>query len=224
MNRHLYKVFSALMLSVVVVACQNSKKGEVSGPPANTPRQPVFVYECENDYTFVVSIKDETAWLFLPEETVALPSVPSSSGTRYGKDNLSFWKEGENAILETGSETIEGCFINRLRSVWESAKFAGIDFRAVGNEPGWHLEITMGEKIVLIVSYGSIRYEFDTPEPTSDQTARTSRFVAEDDQHSIEVFIEGTRCADTMSDETFESTVTVTLDERVYRGCGRSLH
>lgn len=40
----------------------------------------------------------------------------------------------------------------------------------------------------------------------------------------IMVQIEGTACRDSMSGERFESTVTVTLNGKSYRGCGHALH
>jgi hypothetical protein len=50
-------------------------------------------------------------------------------------------------------------------------------------------------------------------------------FVARiEGEHQAVIRIEGRACGDTMSDETFESTVTVTLDGKKYRGCGRALH
>ncbi len=36
------------------------------------------------------------------------------------------------------------------RNVWHAAKLRGVAFRAIGQEPGWLLEMTTGEKILLI--------------------------------------------------------------------------
>jgi uncharacterized membrane protein len=50
-------------------------------------------------------------------------------------------------------------------------------------------------------------------------------FVARiEGEHQAVIRIEGRACGDTMSDETFEATVTVTLNGKKYRGCGRALH
>ena len=38
--------------------------------------------------------------------------------------------------------------------VWHAAKLRGVAFRAIGQEPGWLLEITNGEEILLVTDYG----------------------------------------------------------------------
>lgn len=45
-----------------------------------------------------------------------------------------------------------------------------------------------------------------------------------DGDHELVVQLEGRRCLDTMADDEYETTVTVTLDGRGLRGCGRPLH
>ena len=37
------------------------------------------------------------------------------------------------------------------------------------------------------------------------------------------VLIEGKPCVDSMSGESFQTTVTVTFDGKIYAGCGRAL-
>lgn len=45
------------------------------------------------------------------------------------------------------------------RDVWHAAKLRGVSFRAIGQEPGWLLEISNGEKIYLYWSqYASQNY------------------------------------------------------------------
>jgi uncharacterized membrane protein len=113
---------------------------------------------------------------------------------------------------------------NRTTAIWEDAKLRGVDFRARGNEPGWHLEITASQEIVFVGDYGSITYGFVTPKPLVDQQARTTTYEVHDAQHHLVVLIEGRSCQDTMSGESFDATVTVALDGKEYRGCGKALH
>lgn len=40
--------------------------------------------------------------------------------------------------------------------VWEKAKENGIQFRAVGNEPGWLIEIREDEKVRFVNDYGNL--------------------------------------------------------------------
>ncbi len=41
------------------------------------------------------------------------------------------------------------CTYDRRASIWEHAKLSGVDFRAVGNEPGWVLEVREGDVCLL---------------------------------------------------------------------------
>jgi uncharacterized membrane protein len=182
-----------------------------------------MVFECGDDYTFVARIQGDTAWVFLPGHTVALLQVPSGSGARYERENVVLWTKGEEALLQHGDAADRECVNNRRSAIWEHAKLNGADFRAVGNEPGWHLVI-YPDRIVLVADYGAATYEFDTTEPTTDPTAAQTTYRTANDSHILTLLIEGRRCMDTMSDEEFEVTVTVTIDGQTLHGCGRALH
>ncbi len=161
--------------------------------------------------------------MFLPETTAALPRVPAGSGARYSEGGINYWSQGEEALLEYGGAEHLTCANNRRRAVWEHAKLNGADFRAVGNEPGWHLEI-YPRRTVLVTDYGERRYEFETAEPVVSHEERRTIYETSDRGLHIMVVLEGRECRDTMSDEVFETTVAVKLDDATYRGCGRALH
>lgn len=104
-------------------------------------------------------------------------------------------------------------------SVWEKARQDGIDFRGVGNEPGWLLEIRDGETLVLMTDYGQTRHVF--PAPHADATV--AEYDLDAGGHRLRVTLEDGLCEDTMSGETFPTTVTVRLDTQTLHGCGRAL-
>ena len=183
-----------------------------------------YVYECSDGYGFVARVQREKVWLFLPEKTISLPHVPSGSGAKYSEDQITYWSKGDEALLEIGDEKHTVCKNNRARAIWEDAKLRGVDFRAIGNEPGWNLEIIKSNKIVFVGDYGQQRYEFITTEPSIDPQSRTTAYDVQNDTHELSVIIKGRRCRDTMSGEQFETTVTVILDGKKYRGCGKALH
>ena len=105
-------------------------------------------------------------------------------------------------------------------NVWHKAKLRGVAFRAIGQEPGWLLEITNGEEILLVTDYGKNRKAYPYVDPREDKTARKTVFQVDG---NTSVVIEGKPCSDTMSGESFETTVAVTLGDRVLQGCGRAL-
>ena len=104
--------------------------------------------------------------------------------------------------------------------VWHAAKLRGVAFRAIGQEPGWLLEITNGEEILLLTDYGKNKQSYPYVEPREDKAARKTVFQLND---NTKVLIEGKSCNDTMSDESFEVTVTVVQGEKKLQGCGRAL-
>ncbi len=107
--------------------------------------------------------------------------------------------------------------------VWEAAKQRGVSFRAVGNEPGWLMEITDGDRIRLLLDYAEREVVLPNPGPSPDQATTSTVYRVVTDTLDVTVTIEARACADTMSDERFETTVTVRVGDRTYSGCGRAL-
>ncbi|MDX2413346.1 MAG: hypothetical protein QNK16_12870 [Woeseiaceae bacterium] len=105
-------------------------------------------------------------------------------------------------------------------SIWHKAKLRGVAFRAIGQEPGWLLEIKNGEEILVVTNYGQNRNLYPYVDPQEDKAARKTVFQVD---ANTRVLIEGMPCSDSMSGETFQSTVTVTLGAQVLKGCGRAL-
>ncbi|HEX2252309.1 MAG TPA: hypothetical protein VHQ65_03470 [Thermoanaerobaculia bacterium] len=106
--------------------------------------------------------------------------------------------------------------------VFEQARQRGIDFRAVGQEPGWLLEIAEGGSTLFTHGYGSSEVRVPTPRPAADGAGRTT-YTAASGEHHLQVAIAREECADTMSGEVFEARVEVVLDGARYSGCGRWL-
>jgi len=183
-----------------------------------------FVYQCADNYTFVARAADDHVWLFLPGQTVKLPQVPSGSGTRYSDGTIGLHSKGDEALLETPRTLHRDCVNNRRLAIWEHAKLNGVDFRGVGNEPGWHLEIRHGRSILFVTNYGQDRYLFDNPRLISDSTARETVYRAVSPDHRIQVLLKGETCQDSMADESYETRVVVDLNGSLYRGCGKALH
>lgn len=85
-------------------------------------------------------------------------------------------------------------------------------YRAIGTEPFWDLNIT--DQMVFTDRGNNITVAQPTPRPingTAGEIYRTQR---------LEVNVTHVRCSDGMSDRTYPDTVQVTVDGRMYRGCG----
>jgi putative lipoprotein len=103
-------------------------------------------------------------------------------------------------------------------SAAQGERLPGADFRAIGNEPAWHMDIANGEKILLVTNYGEQRYEFPFAMPDSTYDRKTYDITASG--HHLKAVIEEKPCNDSMSGRAFANTVTVTVDGKEYTGCG----
>lgn len=97
------------------------------------------------------------------------------------------------------------------------------DFRALGQEPGWQLEIHKGAGMRFTYDYG--KSELLTPAARAhvDSSSGTRTYRAVTETNDIEVVIVPVRCADSMSGKQFAATVSVTLNGRAFHGCGEPL-
>ncbi|WP_456450240.1 COG3650 family protein [Hydrogenimonas sp.] len=183
-----------------------------------------YAYRCDDGFDFVVRFERSQTWLFGPDFSETLPFIEKGL-----KGEMRF-KNGETLLVLQGGDRatlvrkgrVHACRIDRRRSVWEDAKFRGVDFRAVGNEPPWILEIT-GDRLDLYMGYDRRHYRFRA-EPRADAKARRTRYFAQTNGHTLDLVLTPGPCADSMADETYETRVTLTFDGRTLHGCGQALH
>jgi putative lipoprotein len=216
---------ATFMFLTLTGACSPAPAPDATPPAAEPP--PVLgtadrtVYRCADGYAFTVIPHERGVSLMLPERTVELPPAPDLSGTRFEGEGIVFESRGDEARLETPSATRTGCVGQPADGPWEAARLRGVDYRAVGQEPGWTLEIEEGVEIRFETDYGETRATAPAPAPQVDGTRRTYR--ARTAAHEIVVQIDRTPCQDIMSGEPFPTTAAVWLDGREHLGCGREL-
>ncbi len=217
-----------LVMFLILGGCGRSgnEAGQQQAAPDSSagPESVTCVFESDDGFEVVADLQEESAWVFLPGRTLELERVPSGSGEKFSDGEVTLWRQGEEAILLRAGQADIHLRNNRQRAVWEHAKLAGMDFRAVGNEPGWVLEIWEGGRVVFRGDYGQSVHEFTGAEPINDQDARTTTYICRNDGHELVVLLSATPCRDTMADQEYETTVTVTLDGKEFHGCGQALH
>jgi uncharacterized membrane protein len=104
---------------------------------------------------------------------------------------------------------------------WIDARQRGIDLRALGQEPGWYAEVEEGRSIRIVWDYGG--HEAVLPAPPARVIGGATRYASATDAHHVTIVAQRRRCEDGMSGQPFPLTVTVTIDGRELRGCGRAL-
>jgi uncharacterized membrane protein/GNAT superfamily N-acetyltransferase len=104
---------------------------------------------------------------------------------------------------------------------WEDARSRGIEFRAVGNEPGWYLEIDNQKWMRLLYAYGEKMAT--VPVPASRVSGDHTSLASSGGGHAMQVEISPGPCSDGMSDQTYPLQVSVVIDGTDLSGCGRWL-
>jgi|SRR5690625_5184470 len=130
-------------------------------------------------------------------------------------------EEGEGVTAKPGHETASEAALEEFsEEPWEEARARGAEIRAIGQEPGWWLEIRRDGSIMLASDYGTRRQVFERPR---------SRYPEE----GVELFqpvgtgvlitVEERACSDIMSGQQMPLTVAVETPDEELKGCGRRL-
>mgnify|MGYP000272675929 CR=1 FL=1 len=213
-----------LCLSLVACGGQATRWNLVGDAPELQPDErplaTTLVYDC-NGYEFIARLGQGEMALWLPDRYVVLPQRRSASGTLYEEGDTSFWSKGDEAMLTVAEQIYQNCHLAPARVPWEDARRRGVDFRAVGNEPGWYLEIHSGRQLLFVGEFGAQRVL--VPAAVEETVGLVRVYHGATATHDVRIEIVDQPCADSMSGETFPSRVAVTLDSSVYQGCGQHL-
>lgn len=180
-----------------------------------------YAYDCEG-LEVTVRPGDGELTVILPDRSIVLPQVEAASGAKYADDDAAFWGKGINSAQLTLDGEDMPCQLDRRATPWVDARARGAHFRGVGQEPGWQLEIHE-DRIVMVYQYGEKRAVVPNPGVVADPDQPMRRWQSTTEEHELLATVEDRGCTDVMSGDTFPAKVTVTLDGRDYRGCGRDL-
>ncbi len=97
------------------------------------------------------------------------------------------------------------------------------DFRAVGQEPFWGLQIEKGKDLRFTYDLGKRDASTPAPVPKIDRANGTSVYHAVTEADDLRVVVKPTRCLDVMSGRPFDKTVRVTHNGQIYQGCGEAV-
>lgn len=187
-----------------------------AGKPASVapsgPTESIQRYDCGGTQAALFRRGDEVQ-LTLDGRRIQLQPVAAASGARYeGQDEgrpVSLWSKGEEATLMRGDETLPTCRI-------EGDMHSSI-YRALGQEPGWLLEYGE-ERLVFSLDYGQRKL-------TATSFLRVDeglgfRLQGESETGALTVAVERRLCHDGMSGLPYPDSVSLTVGEESYTGCG----
>ena len=143
-----------------------------------------------------------------------------SKSKAYAQGNVLYKPEGEHAELTVGKKHYQ-CKNDGIAAKFEKAKFEGVSFRALGNEPYWTLEFISDKEAVLTTNLGQNKTHFGVKERFEGKNFTDYKMLSK--HNTLFVRIENRRCFDTMVDRSYESTVYLNFDTHELRGCGMAL-
>jgi membrane-bound inhibitor of C-type lysozyme/uncharacterized membrane protein len=218
----LRSLLAQLLVPGLLIACSGQTTTQTPPEPVSGDqvRGETLVYECTETEFVARTMADEMAVWFEGRHLILL-RVPSASGEKYESDDVVFWSKGDEAFVEMDNQRFDGCELAPKRVPWEDARRRGVDFRAVGNEPGWYVEIRHDSHILFVGDYGNTRVLMT--EPVSSTQDEVSIYLASNGHNEMKVEIIDEPCTDTMAGDTFASQVTLTYADKAYRGCGTTL-
>jgi putative lipoprotein len=207
--------------AALLLACSPAEDPADRQPPA-APAAAAEVaqatYTCEGlrfDVTYEGSAAALVRW---PGETLRLSRTPAATGVRWSDGPNTLWTEGHEAVLTFGG-TAHQCRLVDESDPWRAAEARGVTFRAIGQEPGWLLEVAV-DSILYLGDYGETRIVVPRLDAEEDAAGRM-RLRGRRDGHTLRVTIQEGVCEDAMSGERFPYAVTVLADGVVVEGCGR---
>jgi len=218
-RRHTLLCCLFLVVCSGTAAQQNDPGGGAEVRSNPLPLRTTLVYEC-NGYGFIARRGASEMALWLKDGYVVLPQAADDSGTVYEDGDVSFWTSGDEAMLTVDGQNYQNCHLNPVRVPWEDARLRGVSFRAVGNEPGWYLEI-QESRLLFVGQYATTRIL--VPDAIAEGTSQVRAYRVTAGAQQLRVDIVDEACVDNMSGESFPSRVTVTLDGTSFQGCGQAL-
>jgi len=208
--------------TVGVAADRSTPSSAVPSDPS--PSEPAavgtFVFACADSEPFSARFDADSAYVDLGTQAFSLPHVPGGSGARYTDGPRELWTSGGEAMFTTPDVALRGCVVTPADDPWARADLLGVDFRGLGQEPGWIVDIDVERWMLYLGDYGTVRLATTAPVPRSADDGVVT-FEAAAEGHRLLVRIEPTPCNDVMSGQPFSHTVRVEIDGRVLQGCGR---
>jgi len=183
-----------------------------------------YAWQCTDGQRLLMRnlLRERAITLVLQDGEHRLEQTISASGVRYADagENIVFWTKGDTATLERPGSAAVRCEELRAESLREDARLRGVTFRALGNEPGWTLEIGPQTRLDWVTQFGAERHTFAAS--TATVTPHGISYTATEDSKSIKVTIRAERCVDD-GDVAYDYTALVEFRGTTLRGCASKL-
>lgn len=216
-----HKVVVAFALSSLLAACQSAPRESAPMPTTAVLRSQWQCGDLRVQADFDTGNADRVTLAFDGRQLI-LPHAVAASGARYADaTGNEFWTKGGEGRLNLQGQPGRTCVrSDDAASPWDAAAARGIRFRAVGNEPGWLVEVGGGKtpQLRAQLDYGQRMLDIAATEASPDHYRGTT-----DDGAAVDLSVQRRSCQDVMSGESFPATAVLRVGTNEYRGCGRHL-
>lgn len=220
-------VLAAACLAVLLTAgCATPRHPSAKPGSGVTAAAPTFVLACNNGRRMTVLLHAERAYLFLGGRMLVLArqGQAPNGGKTFGNGQTVLILYHDRARFESGGTALARCTNQPGEAAVERMRLAGVDFRAVGRDPGWILSIRDHHSIELLSDGGTRDYTFPYVPPTSDSTDGVKRYRTAVPGHRLGIAIRPGGCAPESGLGASGNPVVLTLDGHTLHGCGTALH
>ena len=138
---------------------------------------------------------------------------------RSGKTAVGAFFAALGMLVLTAENAAQLVFRRQEAAGLQDARARGVDFRAIGQEPGWLVELTEGSEITAVLDYGATSLVLPTPSVETAEDGTVVYDASTDTDHLI-LRIKRKVCIDSMSGESHSSTVELLVNDKPYQGCG----
>lgn len=211
----------AALLAVALSATAAVGGGEPSTAARDDPIGRTWVHDCPGGRSFVVEVSGDRVRLFTDAGPVRLARAVSASGARFTDGRHLYWSKGRNARIATPAGAWAACAGREIVDPREAARLRGVDVRAIGQEPGWIVELRQEDRLVAVLDYGARSLSAPAPPPQVEDGATVWRTTS--GSRSVTLRLDDTPCRDAMSGRPFPATARLTIDGEAWIGCARRL-
>lgn len=219
-----------------MAACQPATPPATAQQPATTAGTPAAAgifdglepgarinFQCSELVLGAVPARDGDAVLLsYSGQRLELPLTEAATGTRYadGQGNELLIRNQDSALLLLAGEPRRDCVRADRPSPWDRAADNGVTYRAVGQEPGWLVEVTEGSDAGGFALTAHLDYGQRLLEALGMQRDGDTFSGATATGTRLELSIQERECTDSMSSERFRTAATLVVGGEQYEGCG----
>ncbi len=176
-------------------------------------------YMCGGTPVAVMTGDDNLARVGIDGRAYAAITSQTIYGMRYenlaAHPVLSFWDKGDTAVLELDGKSFPPC-----TKVADPNRAAIKNYRAIGNDPAWHLAIHDGQ---LVFNQGYREKLVNAELPAARINEAGQNFVVRTGAQDTRVTIAHKTCKDTLTLRYYPDQVSVIFQGVELKGCGNEL-